>query len=125
MMRRSRAFTLTEILVTLVIIGVLSMMALPNMNLKITDAKKKDALNNLRAIAAAQQSYYENTDPNQYYVSASCTSLADAQAELTNLNTALNLSLSPSTNSGYCCAANNACRAYLDSMVCTLSGGCV
>ncbi|WP_410221212.1 type IV pilin protein [Pedobacter sp.] len=56
--RRVKAYTLTEILVVLVIIGILVLLALPNLMPLITKAKSTEAKLQLEHVAKLQQSYF-------------------------------------------------------------------
>jgi len=56
--KRVKAYTLTEILVVLVIIGILILMALPNLLPLITKAKSLEAKTQLNHIQTLEQSYF-------------------------------------------------------------------
>lgn len=56
--RRLKAYSLTEILVVLVIIGVLVMLALPNLLPMITKAKNTEAKLQLQHVHMLQQNYF-------------------------------------------------------------------
>lgn len=56
--RRVKAYTLTEILVVLVIIGILILMALPNLLPLITKAKSLEAKTQLNHLQTLEQSYF-------------------------------------------------------------------
>lgn len=56
--QRVKAYTLTEILVVLVIIGILILMALPNLLPLITKAKSLEAKTQLNHIQTLEQSYF-------------------------------------------------------------------
>src|SRR5476651_2739743 len=56
--KRFNAYTLTEILVVLVIIGILVLLALPNLLPLITKAKSVEAKEQLGHIQALEQSYF-------------------------------------------------------------------
>jgi len=55
---RVKAYTLTEILVVLVIIGILILMALPNLLPLITKAKSLEAKTQLNHVQTLEQSYF-------------------------------------------------------------------
>lgn len=57
-LHRLRAYTLTEILVVLVIIGILVLLALPNLLPLITRAKSTEAKMQLQHVQTLQQSYF-------------------------------------------------------------------
>ena|ERR1700744_1969958 len=56
--KRVKAYTLTEILVVLVIIGILVLLALPNLLPLITKAKTVEAKTQLTHIQTLEQSYF-------------------------------------------------------------------
>ncbi len=56
--KRVKAYTLTEILVVLVIIGILVLLALPNLLPLITKAKSIEAKTQLAHVQALEQSYF-------------------------------------------------------------------
>ncbi len=56
--KRVKAYTLTEILVVLVIIGILVLLALPNLLPLITKAKSVEAKTQLTHIQTLEQSYF-------------------------------------------------------------------
>ncbi|AOM76525.1 type IV pilin protein [Pedobacter steynii] len=56
--RRVKAYTLTEILVVLVIIGILVLLALPNLLPLITKAKSTEAKVQLEHVATLEKTYF-------------------------------------------------------------------
>jgi len=64
-MKGRKGFTLAEIVVVMVIIGILVAAAIPNFMNSMFLTKVQQAENNLRGIAAGQQKYYE--DYGKYY----------------------------------------------------------
>jgi type IV pilus assembly protein PilE len=56
--KKARAYTLTEILVVLVIIGILVLLALPNLLPLITKAKSLEAKTQLNHVQTLEQSYF-------------------------------------------------------------------
>lgn len=56
--KKLRAFTLTELLVVLVIIGILVLLALPNLMPKISEAKAQEAKLQLKHIHTLEKSYF-------------------------------------------------------------------
>lgn len=56
--KKLKAYTLTEILVVLVIIGILVLLALPNLMPLITKAKSLEAKTQLTHIQSLEQSYF-------------------------------------------------------------------
>lgn len=89
-----KAFTLVEILVTAVILGLVAFMVIPNFTTAINRSYAQDAMHNLIAIYAAQQYYYQNN--NSVYCTSSCNTYL-------NINTNLNLSIAPTGGVSYNC----------------------
>lgn len=56
--KRLPAFTLTELLIVLVIIGILVLLALPNLMPKVSEAKAQEAKIQLGFLAKCQQTYF-------------------------------------------------------------------
>lgn len=66
-MRRCRpAFTLTELMVVVVIIGILATIAWPNLTRSFETAKGRDSEAALRMIFTAERQYYFDQNPNAY-----------------------------------------------------------
>jgi MSHA pilin protein MshA len=86
-------FSLMEIVVVLVIIGVLAVTALPNYLSMMYQGAATAAQNNLISIYNAEKNNYLSS--NAYYVSAACPDTA-------NINTNLSLHIVDS-NYTYCC----------------------
>ncbi len=87
----SKGFTLIEIIVVTVILGILAAVALPNYITMITQQAAQAAQNNLITIYRAQKNFYFS---NGYYCTTSTqnTTCADTLAHL-NLSTNLNLNI--------------------------------
>ncbi|RQO69379.1 general secretion pathway protein GspG [Pedobacter sp. KBW06] len=77
--RKVRAYTLTEILVVLVIIGILVLLALPNLLPLITKAKSTEAKVQLEHVATLEKSYFY--EKSKY--SADLTEIGFIQEKLT------------------------------------------
>lgn len=58
MKKKLPAFTLTELLVVLVIIGILVLIALPKMNKLVTKSKATEAKTNLTHLYSLQETYF-------------------------------------------------------------------
>ncbi|MDE2027982.1 MAG: type II secretion system protein [Candidatus Omnitrophica bacterium] len=82
-----QGFTLIELVVVLIIVGVVAAIALPNMISASEQTKAQMARNNLYAIAAAQQKYFED---NGIY----CTQTSNCADTTDHINTNLHLSFS-------------------------------
>lgn len=104
-LNNNSGFTLVELLVVIVIVGVLSAVALPSFLAQVGKAREIEAKNNLGAISRAQQSYYfekqtfaqninnlniSNLSNNRYYTFPNPSMASDAvkhQAIAINPNT--------------------------------------
>lgn len=84
-MAAKHGFSLLEIIALLIIAGVLAAVIIPNLLNSTELTRAQVARNNLYAIAAAQQRYYE--DKGSYCVQAGCGNTT------ANLNTGLRLSI--------------------------------
>lgn len=77
MMRNNRGFTLIELMITLVIISILAMIAVPAYNSSITKARRTDGQSALMDVMAKQERYF--TENNTY-----TTNLAQLPADTTS-----------------------------------------
>jgi prepilin-type N-terminal cleavage/methylation domain-containing protein len=66
---RHAAFTLVEIMIVVVIIGILASLAIPGFQKMRTASQDKAVLNNARQIANAAEQYYHETGSNSVLVS--------------------------------------------------------
>lgn len=105
-MAAKKGFSLLEMIVTIVIVGVAAAFAIPNFVTSMEKSKAQAAQNNLYALIAAQQKYFE--DFSNYCLVACGDSTA-------NINTHLHLELSDSF--AYSC--NNTTLPY----ICTAADG--
>jgi type IV pilus assembly protein PilA len=80
---RSRGFTLVEIMVVVVIIGLLAALALPAWQKVRSNSQDKAVLNNARQLASAADQYYLETGSNY----AASTNLVGATSYVKLLNT--------------------------------------
>lgn len=109
-MNSRKGFTLIEILSVLIIIAVLASSAVNNYNNAIKQAAESAALNNLRIIQVAQQSYFFNNE--SFCIKPNCISLQKINSKL-SLNIQDNYftyKCKSNTNpliNGYCCTASN------------------
>jgi len=72
-------------MIVIVILGIISAIAIPNYTKTIIAAQRKDAINNLKMIHAANQLYYSRN--NKYFPAAAAT--------LDDINQALSLGIIP------------------------------
>ena len=99
-MAASKGFTLIEIIIILTIIGISAMIAIPYLVVSAEQTKAQVAKNNLYAIAAAQQKYYEDYGS---YCTATTGNTVPCADNTADLNTNLRVSISDSFN--YSCSA--------------------
>jgi type IV pilus assembly protein PilA len=79
----SKGFSLIEITVALIIVGIAAAITIPNIISSMEQTKAQMARNNLYAISAAQEKYFEDQNPNSY-CTTTCgnTSALDASLQL-------------------------------------------
>lgn len=80
-----KAFTIMEVLLVVILIGIVFGITLPNFNKMKEDNQDKKATSNLRLMQAAEKFYY--VENSTYYPSAG------TQADIATINTNLKLSL--------------------------------
>ncbi len=81
----SAGFTLTEIIIVVVILGVLASLALVRYTDMIKKGREQDAVNQLKAIHAANHIFFERNNPPGF--------LSGANLDLDAINTNLGLSI--------------------------------
>jgi len=99
-MNKKIGFTLMEIVIVMIILGILITIALPSYFKNIEQTNAQTAQNNLLAISAAQQKYYE--DNSSYCVQVGCGDTSS------NLFAGLRLSYSSTDPFQYTCSASGA-----------------
>ena len=106
-MAGKKAFTLIEILVVLIIVGILLGVAIPNLMVFMEQTKAQTAKNNLLAIVGAQQRYFEDT--GSYYINGANPTCAD---HLGDLSSNLRLGFSTYEHFLYSCWSNTPTASY-------------
>ncbi len=110
--QRLRGFTLTELIVVVIVLGIMAGFAIPNYTKSIDRTYRKDGTVNLTAIYAAQQIYYNNNNGN-YWTGGDVNAI--------NLNLGLGIL---SNNLTYSCSGGGAafsCTATRGSMTLTVT----
>ncbi len=87
MYKKESAFTLFEMVIVVVILGILVSMAMPKFAKTIEDAKNKEAIAALKLIRTAERMYY--IDYDEYYPHGT----GGAENNLNTINRDLNLAL--------------------------------
>ncbi len=116
-MENKKGISLVEIIVCLIIIGIAAAIIVPNIVNSIEQTKAQAAKNNLLAISAAQQKYFEDNN-SAYCVLAGC---GDTTA---NLYGALGLNITTNDPFTYTCAIPNP-APVLPAYICTATDGTV
>lgn len=86
MKRSNKGFTLVEIMIVVVIIGLLAAMAIPAFQKVRTSSQDKAVLNNARQLASAADQYFLENGTS----TAAITQLVGSQAYIKALNTVAN-----------------------------------
>ncbi len=118
-----QGFTLMEIIVVLVIIGVIVAFFLPNYNTPMQQARAANAQNNLLAIYSAQKNYYNNN--GNYCYNTGANTCADTLADI-NTNLSLNIQddgtyLYQCPNNSFTCTATRNIASSLPLITVTLN----
>lgn len=89
-MINKKGFTLLELFIVLIIIGILASLAIPNFGKTKEYTLDKEAISNLKLIQAAEKGHY--LDMNTYYPSSG------SESNVTNINSNLKVSLPSGSN---------------------------
>ncbi len=111
-MKKEAAFTMLEIIVVLIIVGVLIPVSVPNLQNMIKHAQVQDAKNNLLAVYTAQVSRFAN---DSTYYAPGCAVPNDFRA-------GLKINLSITNNINYCCENPNVAIPPLEDFFCLAQG---
>ncbi len=114
-----KAFTLIELTVVAVIVGMLALVAIPSMIKGVNRGYSRDAWNNLKAIYAAQQNYSQ--DHNGSYLNCGNTACINSGLGLNIIsNNAIDYTCTAAPLANYCeaiKASSFTMRVYLESQL--------
>lgn len=91
----AKAFSIMELMIVVVVVGVIALFGIPNYRRTMDVAVAKDAVSNLKLIAAAQQRYFARN--SSYYPSSAIT------ANVQDINEELRLNISQQQGLTYSC----------------------
>jgi prepilin-type N-terminal cleavage/methylation domain-containing protein len=132
-MTGKKGFSLLEIIVVLVIIGIGAAVVLPNLTSSIEQTKAQAAKNNLLAMAAAQEKYFEDNNPNYCTNTGGSPTCGTTQSSLMlamHLNVSSNdpftyscslISVSCGSSGAYACTGPYCCAACDSKVTLTLN----
>jgi type IV pilus assembly protein PilA len=101
--RSSKGFTLVEIMIVVVIIGLLAAMAIPAFQKVRASSQDKAVLNNMRQLGAAADQYFLENGTS----TAGITSLVGSSAYIKALNTVANEAYPATYTQGYSIVVTN------------------
>ena len=95
-------FTLTEILIVVVIIGILSSLTIPRFFGQAEKAKTTEAINMLSSIRRAQLQYYDSRDRTYAVIGAHCDASGnDVDANIKSFSDFLGIVIPPCANANW------------------------
>ncbi len=112
-MTSQKAFTILEILITVIILGIIAAFAIPNYTKSVSQTHLQDALAQLTAIRSANQIYYAKTA--MYWPNVAGTQ------DVSAINTKLSLNIIENAMT-YRCDCAGACDGRAYSCTATASG---
>jgi len=87
MCRRERGFTLIELMIVVMIIGIIAAIAIPNLILAVERAKQKRTMSDMRSLATAWES--RSVETGRYNASGAMVAGIDQVVDINALGTAL------------------------------------
>jgi prepilin-type N-terminal cleavage/methylation domain-containing protein len=123
-MTSQKGFTLVEIVVALIIVGIGAALVVPNLINSMEQTKAQAAKNNLLAISAKQQKYYEDYG---YYCSdqapnATCGSAANLMSNLSLTTTSGDPFTYSCAGAAYTCTADDTAKGGSVTLTVTNTG---
>lgn len=98
------SFTLIELAIVAIIVGLLALVAVPSMLKGVQRGYAKDAMRNLMVIYAAEQNYYQNNNGNYYFLgNFGAPPTYDECDGRDGINTGLGTNIISSDSTHYCC----------------------
>ncbi len=124
-MRRARAFTLMELMIVVVIMGIIAAFSIPNYSKAVERSYERDGMVNLMAIYTSQKIYYNN---NNTYAGGKNIAELNASLELGLISNGMTYACNASGVAFECTAArgnNFVLRVNKDTAnPCCSSGDC-
>jgi len=114
--KKDKGFTLTELLIVIIIIGILAALALPQLNKSKEYAIGKEAVANLKLIAAAEKIY--RMEANAYFP------IPAGSRDITDINSYLRLSIPSGTSKNWDYSVNSITNVSTATRFSGSSSGC-